>query len=325
MNAIRQYEFGPAENLRFEVFADPQPAEGQVAIAVEAAGVHVIDLSIRRGIQMGPFPLPALPMTPGREVAGTVDALGPGVDERWLRRRVVGHLGQAGGGYAERAVAPVEALHELGDGVGAEQAVAMIGTGRTAMAILEAGAITAQDTVLVTAAAGGIGTLLLQAALAAGAGVVGVAGGPEKVAHVRALGATVAVDYREAGWEGAVTAALDGRGVSLAFDGVGGAVGRGALTLLAPTGRLVVFGFSSGEPTALTTADVLGGRTVTGSLGARITQRPGGIRDLERQALAALADGTLTPALQRFPLADAAAAHTALAARATTGKVVLLP
>jgi NADPH2:quinone reductase len=199
MNAIRQYEFGAAENLRFEVFADPQPAEGQVAIAVEAAGVHVIDLSIRRGIPMGPFPLPALPMTPGREVAGTVDALGPGVDERWLRRRVVGHLGQAGGGYAERAVAPVEALHELGDGVGAEQAVAMIGTGRTAMAILEAGAITAQDTVLVTAAAGGIGTLLTQAALAAGAEVVGVAGGPEKVAHVRALGATVAVDYREAG------------------------------------------------------------------------------------------------------------------------------
>jgi NADPH2:quinone reductase len=323
MHAIRQYAFGPAENLLYEELPDPEPGEDQVRIAVESCGVHFVDTVIRSGLQGGPFPLPALPMTPGREVAGTVEALGAGADERWLGRRVVAHLGQAGGGYAERAVAPVSSLHELADHVGNDAAVAMIGTGRTTMAILETGAITAEDTVLVTAAAGGIGSLLVQAARAAGADVVALAGGPEKVVRVRDLRATVAVDYREPGWEDAVRDALDGNGVSLAFDGVGGAVGRGALTLLGPTGRLVVFGFSSGEPTALTTADILAGQTVTGSLGSRIMQRPGGLRSLEAEALAAVTDGTLTPAIDPFPLAGAAAAHAALESRGTTGKVVL--
>ena len=96
-------------------------------------------------------------MTPGREVAGRVDRVGPGVDAAWVGRRVVAHLGQASGGYAEQALAPVTALHELPDHVGAEAAVAMIGTGRTAMGILEVADLSAEDVVLVTAAAGGIG------------------------------------------------------------------------------------------------------------------------------------------------------------------------
>src|SRR3954469_23091452 len=103
MHAIRLHEFGPPENLRYEELIDPSPGEDQVRIAVEAAGVHLIDTSIRAGRSGGPFPLPALPMTPGREVAGRV--VGDG-------RRVVAHLGQAAGGYASLAVAPVAALHE---------------------------------------------------------------------------------------------------------------------------------------------------------------------------------------------------------------------
>jgi NADPH2:quinone reductase len=327
VHAIRLHEFGPAENLRYEEVPTPEPAPGQVRVAVERSGIHLMDTAIRRGRPPGPMPLPELPTIPGREVAGVVDALGAGVEERWLGRRVVAYLGMRPGGYAERAAVDASSLHELAGHVSADAAVAMIGTGRTAMGILELGAITEEDTVLVTAAAGGIGALLVQAARRAGAEVVGLAGGAEKVARVRALGATFAVDYTAAGWEQDVRDVLDRSPVSLAFDGVGGATGRAALELLGLGGRLIVFGWSSGEPTRLTTTDVAGrGITISGALGPRMLQRAGGIRSLETQAVAAVTAGELTPLVHPpFPLADAAAAHTALETRATAGKVVLAP
>ena len=243
-----------------------------------------------------------------------------------MGRRVVAHLGPASGGYAELAVREAEALHALPDGLADDAAVAMIGTGRTALAILEVAALTADDVVLVTAAAGGLGSLLVQAARNAGATVVGVAGGPAKVQRVAQLGATVAVDYSAPDWSDAVRAALDGRAVTVALDGVGGALGRGALELLGAGGRLILFGFSSGEPTELSAGDLFArGITASAAIGARIAQRPGGLRDLEEQALAAAADGRLVPLVQRFALAEAAAAHEAIERRATVGKTVLVP
>jgi NADPH2:quinone reductase len=332
MHAIRQHEFGPADNLVVEEVNDPVPAEGQVRIAVEAAGVHLLDTVIRKGESGGPYPLPDLPMTPGREVAGRVDMVGPGVDEAWNGRRAVAHLGMASGGYAELAVTSPEALHEIPDHVAADVAVAMIGTGRTTMGILEVAALTKDDVVLVTAAAGGIGSLLVQAARNSGAVVVGVAGGPDKVDQVLGVGADVAVDYGDPDWAKAVRAALDtpgvaeGRGVTVALDGVGGEIGRGALELLAPGGRIVLFGWSSGKPLQITTSDLYaGGITASAAVGPRIMQRPGGLRDLETKSLAEAAAGRLTPLVTRFPLARAAKAHEALENRATTGKVVLVP
>jgi NADPH:quinone reductase len=326
MHAIRLHAFGPPENLRYERVDDPRPGPGQARIAVVAAGVHLIDTVLREGRPMDPLALPDLPTIPGREVAGTVDAVGPEVDERWLGRRVVAHLGPASGGYAELAVREAEALHALPDGLADDAAVAMIGTGRTALAILEVARPTADDVVLVTAAAGGLGSLLVQAARNAGATVVGVAGGPAKVDRVRQLGADVAVDYAAAGWSDAVRAALDGRDVTVALDGVGGAIGRGALELLGVGGRLILFGAASGEQIELSVGDLYSrGLTVSAAIGARIAQRPGGLRALEEQALAAAADGRLLPLVQRFALAQAAAAHTAIQARATVGKTVLVP
>ena len=326
MHAIRQHEFGPPETLIYEEVADPVPADGQLRIAVEAAGVHLLDTTIRRGESGGPFPLPDLPMTPGREVAGRVEALGPGVDDDWLGRRVVAHLGMASGGYAELAVAPVGALHELPDDLEADAAVAMIGTGRTTMGILEVAQPTPDDVVLVTAAAGGIGSLLVQAAHNVGAVVAGVAGGPDKVERARKLGADVGVDYRDAAWPDTVREALEGRGVTLALDGVGGEIGRGALELLGPGGRIVMFGWSSGTPLELSTGDLYaGGITASAAVGPRIMQRPGGMRDLETRALAEAAAGRLVPSVTRFSLADAAQAHAALEGRNTVGKTVLLP
>jgi NADPH:quinone reductase len=326
MHAIRQREFGPAENLIYDEVTDPVPGADQVRIAVEAAGVHLLDTTIRKGQSGGPFPLPDLPMTPGREVAGRVDAVGPGVDEGWRGRRVVAHLGVASGGYAELALAPVGALHELPDDLAADAAVAMIGTGRTTMGILEVAQPTPEDVVLVTAAAGGIGSLLVQAARNMGAIVVGAAGGPDKVERARKLGADVGVDYREPAWPEGVREALDGQDITLALDGVGGEIGRGALELLGPGGRLVMFGWSSGEPLQITTSDLYaGGISASAAVGPRIMQRPGGMRDLETRALAEAAAGRLVPLVTRFPLAEAAQAHAALEARQTVGKTVLVP
>lgn len=327
MHAIRQYTFGSAENLRYEEVKDPVPPVGQVRIAVAAAGVHLLDTTIRAGRQGGPFSLPELPMTPGREVAGVVDELGEGVDGHWLGSRVVAHLGQASGGYAELAVAPVASLHELPAEVDFAAAVAMIGTGRTTVGILDVAGPTREDAVLVPAAAGGVGSLLVQEARQVGATVIGLAGGSGKVEQVRRLGATAAIDYTDPSWPELVKAALDGRELTVVLDGVGGAVGQTALELLGVGGRVIMFGWSAGEPTQVTT-EILYSRGLTAAVavGPRILRRPGGLRGLETTSLDALAEGRLTPLVhQPFPLADAAIAHTALEGRATSGKVVLAP
>jgi NADPH2:quinone reductase len=326
MHAIRLHAFGPASNMRYEEVPDPLPGAGQVRIAVAASGVHLVDTLIRAGKTAGSMPPPDLPAIPGREVAGRVDAVGDDVDEGWVGQRVVAHLGAASAGYAELAVAAVGALHVLPDGLADDAAVAMIGTGRTAVAILELAELTADDIALVTAAAGGIGWLLVQAARNAGATVVAAAGGEAKVARLRELGADVAVDYSLDGWSDRVRAALDGREVTVALDGVGGALGRAALELIGIGGRLILFGSASGEFTPLSAADLFArGLTASAAIGPRLLRRPGGLRPLEEQALAAAA-GELVPLVgQRFPLAEAAAAHRAIEARATVGKTVLVP
>jgi NADPH:quinone reductase len=323
MHAIRQYEFGPADTLLYEGLPDPVPAEDQVTIAVEASGVHLIDTAIRRGEPWG-YPVPDLPMVPGREVAGRVDVVGPGVGDAWVGRRVVAHLGPVSGGYAERAVASVGALHEIPGDLTAAAAVSAIGTGRTAVAILEVAALTQDDVVVVTAAAGGLGSLFVQAARVAGACVVGVDGGPAKTERIRALGATIVADYREPGWTDRVRKSLGERQPSVVLDGVGGELGREAMGLLGRGGRLVLFGWTSGEPTQISTKDLME-RSLTaawalGQRGAWERQR-----ELETKALEEFASGRLVPLIQSFPLADAAAAHTALETRGTVGKAVLVP
>lgn len=326
MRAIRLNEFGPVGNLREEEVETPEPGPGQVRIAVAAAGVHLVDTMVRAGTAQPPFSLPGLPTTLGREVAGTVDAIGPGVDVALVGTRVTAHLGNANGGYAQFVVVGDDALIPLPDHVTAEVAVAMVGTGRTALGILEVARITSEDVVLVTAAAGGLGTLLVQAARNAGAFVIGVAGGAAKVDSVRRLGADAAVDYTAEDWADTVRAELGGRAVTVGLESVGGAVGRAVLGLIAPGGRLVTYGWSSGEPVPdLAALAEAAGVAVDSPLGPRMAARPGGLKSLAEAALAAAAAGELTPAVTTFALSDAAAAHEALLTRRTTGKVVLLP
>jgi NADPH2:quinone reductase len=266
-------------------------------------------------------------MTPGREVAGVVDEAGSDAETYLIGQRVVADLGLTSGGYAELALAPSAALHVLPDGFDADWAVAMVGTGRTAMAILELAAPTLRDVVLITAAAGGIGTLLVQAAHRAGASVVAAAGGAGKAALVRRLGADHVIDYTQPGWPDAVREALADEPLTLALDGIGGRIGRDALELLGVGGRLVMFGSASGAVTELSAGDLFGrGISAASAVGARILRRPGGTRALEQRALEAARGKQLIPVIgQRFALDDAAAAHLALQSRTTTGKTVLLP
>ncbi|MGA5873084.1 zinc-binding dehydrogenase [Streptomyces cinereoruber] len=336
MHAVRLHAFGPAENLTYEEVPDPVPGPGQVRVRVAAAGVHLLDTALREGAT-GPFPAPAeLPTIPGREVAGTVDALGEGTDPSWLGKRVVAHLGMAPGGYAELAVTDAARLHALPDHLGEAEAVAMIGTGRTTLGILQFTELGPDSVAIVPAAAGGIGTLLVQYAKNAGATVVGLAGGPAKTALVRENGADLAVDYLEPDWPERVRAYLDGplggRTATVVFDSVGGDAGRAAVDLLGKGGQHVVFGWSGaglhdGEPLAFTPEELAErGITSESVLGPVMIEKAGGdVRNLELAALAAAADGTLRPAVHRFPLAEAAEAHRALENRGTTGKVVLVP
>ncbi|MFI6491391.1 zinc-binding dehydrogenase [Streptomyces sp. NPDC050564] len=326
MHAIRLHAFGPAENLLHEKTEDPEAGPGQVRIAVAAAGVHLLDAALREGMR-GPAPEPTpLPTIPGREVAGTVESLGEGVAGLWLGKRVVAHLGFAPGGYAELAVTDVDRLHEIPANLDFAQAVAMIGTGRTALGVLQFAELGPDSVTVVPAAAGGIGTLLVQYAKHTGATVIGLAGGPEKVARVRRNGADLAVDYKAPTWPEEVRAQLGPRTATVVFDGVGGEVARAAVGLLGPGGKHIVFGWSGegiqgGEPL------VVEGVTeqVLGPVMLRKAGGPNPVRTLELRALAEAAAGRLAPAVTRFPLAEAAAAHRALETRGTIGKVVLEP
>ncbi|OIJ63527.1 zinc-binding dehydrogenase [Streptomyces mangrovisoli] len=326
MHAVRLHAFGPPENLVHERTTDPRPGPGQVRIAVAAAGVHLLDTALRAG-HRGPAPeLPALPTIPGREVAGVVDALGDGVAPLWLGRRVVAHLGFAPGGYAELAVTDVDRVHDIPGNLDAAEAVAMIGTGRTALGIAQFADLGPDAVAVVPAAAGGIGTLLVQHARGGGATVIGLAGGPAKTARVQANGADLALDYLDPTWPDKARAHLGGRAATVVLDGVGGTVAREAVALLGPGGRHLVFGWSGagiadGSPYLVDgVSEVVAGPALLARTGG-----PNPLRTLELRALAEAAAGRLTPALTRYPLAAAAEAHRALENRRTTGKVVLEP
>ncbi|MFG3703595.1 zinc-binding dehydrogenase [Micromonospora sp. NPDC047670] len=321
MRAIQLHEFGPPEKLVLGEVPDLSPGPGQVRIAVSASGVHLLDTSLRRGEAGGPMPPPELPTIPGREVAGVVDDLGEGVDESWRGRRVVAHLGMVPGGYAEQAVTAVESLFVVPQSLSFAEAVAAVGTGRTALGIFDLEPPTADDVVFVPSAAGGVGWLLVQAARTTGATVVAAARGAERTAKLRDLGADVVVDYGLPDWTDRVRERVGN--LSLVYDGVGGAVGRSALELMKPGGRFMMFGWSAGEATRIETGDIVGRGVTVGWLMQRMRALPGGIPALAARSLELAGKGWWRPLVTTYPLADAATAHADLEGRRALGKVVL--
>jgi NADPH2:quinone reductase len=312
VRVARIARFGGPEVLVPGTAPDPVPGAGEVLIDVHWAGVTFADTLLRAGAP-GPFG-GAPPLVPGNGVAGVVAAAGPGADPGLVGARVVSSTG-GGGGYAERVAVPAAGLVPVPDGLALDAAAALLADGRTALLLVRAAGVRAGERVLVEAAAGGLGTVLVQVARDAGARVVAAAGGPDKLALARSLGAEEAVDYRRAGW------AAEAGGVDVAFDGVGGAIGRAAFGLVAPGGRMVAYGAASGEWAAPSPAEAAR-RGVT--LVRLERPPPAALVALAAEALGLAAAGRIRPVIgARVPLARAADAHAALEARATTGKTLL--
>lgn len=299
MRAVRFDEFGPADVLGVREVPDPVPGPGQVLVRVTAIGVNYGETLIRSGRAAGVVPWYDLaPGALGGEVVG-VAADG---------RRLVGFA--LGEGYAELALLPEDAT-EVPDGVSDHEALALYLQGATAVTAVDAVRLTAGERVLVEAAGGGVGTLLVQVAARAGATVVAAARGARKLALARELGAHEVVDYGEPDWSTGVEP------VDVVFSSVGGAVGRQSFELLRDgVGRLAVFGFASGEPLDVTASDVFRKGVAVLGFGNPLTP------DVVRRVF----DLGLRPVLgEALPLADTARAHELLEGRATTGKVVLVP
>lgn len=329
MRAIVVREFGGPEVLRLEEPADPVPGPGQLLVEVAAAGIQFIETRTRAGALRGVSPVAPrdLPWTPGREVAGRVAAVGEGVDAAWLGRRVAAQTVDAGG-YASLALVEAAAAHRLPDTLGFPEAVSLLGTGGTALGLVEAAQVGKGDTVLIESAAGAVGLLSAQLARAAGAQrVIGLARGAGKLALVQEFGADTAIDYARDDWPERVRAAAP-EGVTVVFDANGGEVGAQAFDLLADGGRFVIFGFSGGamtqpDPAAVQARDI----EVLSFFGPPTGLRAPGERHRQTsEVIAAVADGRLRPHVgRRYPLAQAAEAHEAIAARSTVGKTVLEP
>lgn len=320
MKAVVLRHYGGPERLQLVDVPDPTPGPGQVRIAVATSGVQLLETWFRQGRAVGPHSAPELPATLGGEVAGIIDAAGPGLDPtEWIGRRVAaGTL--ASGGYAEFAIADHLDVHRLPAHLPNEVAGTMLATGATALAIIELAAITAADTVIITAAAGGIGTLLVQHAHRVGATVIGAASTDVKRKTILRGGADEVVDYTVDDWAPGV-----GSRATLVLDGVAGHVAEALYPTLRPGSRVVSFGAASnngdltphGTPIGVTYHSLFDS-PVMAHLADRIDHHR-----LQAAALEAAAAGVFRPEIRTYPLAAAATTHAHLEARLTTGKVLL--
>ncbi len=318
MRVVEVARFGSPEVLVAVRAADPLPGPGEVVVQVSAADVLWVETVIRQGGGGDYFPVRP-PYRPGAGVAGTVAAVGEGVDRAWTGRRVVTRTG-ANGGYLERALVPADGLIRVPDGVSLTDAAALLHDGVTALGLMDAVAVRPGDRVLVTAAAGGLGALLVQLAHAAGARVVAAARGVRKLERLAPLGADLVVDYSEPHWTGQVRAAYGG--VDVVLDGAGGAYGRAALGLVAPGGRFSGHGRPGGHFVGPGEA-VPAGVTLTGI--ERVRFAADEARHYAAAALGEAAAGRVTPLIgQTFPLERAADAHAVIENRTAIGKTLLV-
>lgn len=322
MRIVQIRQFGPPEVLTIEEREELQAGPNQVVIAVEVAGVAFGDTIVRSG----KYPVP-LPFEPGREIGGRVIQVGSGSDRSWSGKRVVASM--TSGGYAERVAVNTASVFPIPAELTFEQAVAVFRAGQTALGLIKVMGLEKGETVLITAAAGSIGSLLIQLARSSGAKtVIGAARGKEKLAFISQLGADSAIDYSMDGWVEQVRNATEGKGVNIVLDAIGGTIGQQAFeTMEQGHGRLGVYGHSSGAWATIDIGELARrGLTVMGPLGVMLTKTEQEMRDYANFVLAEAASGRLTPVIgQTYPLERAADAHAALEARQTIGNVLLIP
>ncbi|MDD9205571.1 quinone oxidoreductase [Georgenia sp. 10Sc9-8] len=327
MRAVRAERAGGPEVMSVTEVPEPEPATGELLVDVAAAGVNFIDTYRRSGVYPMDFP-----HVPGSEGAGTVRAVGPGVEGVRLGDRVAWAAAPAS--YAEQVVVPAAVAVPVPDGLDLAEAAALPLQGMTAHYLVASTVpLGPEHTVLLTAAAGGVGLLLAQLATARGARVIGTVGTPEKEQLARQAGCSEVIRYTElpdltAQLPQLVREMTDGAGVDVVYDGVGRDTFDASLASLRPRGTLVLFGGASGQvpPVDLQRLNTAGSVFVTRPTLGHYTATRSELEWRAREVLGAAAAGELEVRVgARYDLADAARAHAALEGRETTGKVLLLP
>jgi len=313
MKAIQIEEFGGPEVLRYVDVADPSPKLSEIVVNIKRIGVNFADTHASRNDYLAEQ---TLPLIPGAEISGQTND----------GRRVAVLLGS--GGYAEKVAVPQAQMIELPPEVDYDQAAGGLLQGLTAMALVHRCArIEPGETIVVEAAAGGTGTLAVQLAKRAGAKVIGLASSEEKRRLVEILGADATVDSRAENLGEAIREANDGKRVDAFLHMSGGETFDQEMGVLAPLGRMVVFGIASREQREVSTASLLrGSKSVIGFWLAHLLARPDLLGPMIQDLFAAIAAGELTVTIgEVYPLSEAARAHEDLIARRTTGKLLLDP
>lgn len=320
MKAAVYYETGAPEVFRYEDVPDPVVYPGGVVVRVEAVSIEGGDTLNRAGGLMT-----AVPHIVGYQAAGTIVEVGEGVTDRTVGQRVVTTM--VSGSHAELVATPAVVTWPIPDGADLVHAACVpIAFGTAHDCLFEFGRLTAGETVLVQAGAGGVGIAAIQLAKRAGATVLATASSEARLARLYDLGMDHGIDYSNDGWVDAVRAHTGGRGVDLVVDSVGGKVLQGSVACLRYRGRAITVGSAGRDPQPFDLS-VLGGmnQSITGVfLGAEIaTERAlamiaGLIDDVAAGRLTVVVDRT-------FPLAEAAAAHAYIESRQATGRVVLIP
>lgn len=321
--AVRIREFGPPEVMRIEPVDLPDPAPGEARVRQSAIGFNFIDVYQRSGV----YPLP-LPTGLGHEAAGVVEAVGAAVSDLRPGDRVV-YMNAGVGAYADRRNVAAERLVVLPDAVSEEAAAAVFFKAMTAQYLLKkTHAVQPGDLLLVHAAAGGVGQILVRWAKALGAHVVGTAGSPQKCEIARAAGCDAAIDYSREDWPQAFMRATGGRKARVVYDSVGRDTFMKSLDCAAPFGLVVVYGGASGPAPAID-PDLLnrkGCLFLTRPSVFPHNAEPAAFRANAADVFAAIAAGQVRATIgARFALDEAPAAHRAAEARATTGAILLVP
>ena len=306
--------------MRLADVPDPVAGPGQYVIEIEAAGLNFLDALMLRGLYQVK---PALPFTPGMEAVGRIVAANDAPLP--IGARVIATVQ---GSYAERAVVAAAAAAEIPGDIPAADAVSLFGIVHPTSwhALHNRAALRPGETVLVHAAAGGVGSAAVQIAVAAGARVIATAGGTEKVAAALALGAEAAIDYITQDWVEAVRGLTGGRGADVIYDPVGGDVGERSLRCLAWHGRFLVVGFAAGPIPALAANRLLlkEASAIGVYWGGATAADPALAPSVRAAVLALYRAGSLQPLIGgRYPLDRAEAALASLAGRGSVGKVVL--